>query len=51
VECDAFTRGWFQDNLRLEQGKAQGYPSDQVDGYRTKFGLSSALGEDSGWFG
>ncbi|KIY98702.1 EF-hand domain-containing protein 1 [Monoraphidium neglectum] len=41
VDCDQFTRAWFRENLQLEQADAQGYPSDQVDAYRTKFGLTS----------
>jgi len=44
VDADASTRRWFVDILQQEQGEAQGYPADQVDAYRTKFGLATAPG-------
>jgi hypothetical protein len=45
VDADPFTRRWYSDTLGVELAGAQGYPSDQVDAYRTKFGLTPAPGE------
>lgn len=46
VDCDTYTRDWFQQNLGAEQGTPLGYPNDPVDEYRETFGLTSRPGMD-----
>jgi hypothetical protein len=41
VDCDAFTRQWYQEQLQQEQGPPLSYPSDPVDNYRETFGLAN----------
>jgi hypothetical protein len=44
LDADAFTRGWYAQQLGLELGPAGQYPADPVDAYRQHFGLPTAPG-------
>jgi len=42
VDCDSFTRQYYQDKLSIEQGPTLSYPDDPIDAYRATFNINKA---------